>query len=140
MQSSKLKLLENIPERISDSEVLNLLRTQTINWEYVVTIKEYTNLKDDLISDWLNVSVKTFRNYKREDSVLKESIQEHVVLLISLFKHGIEMFESTEEFYLWLNTSNYFLDGDLPVNYLKTISGIRLIKDRLTAMEFGDNV
>lgn len=62
------------------------------------------------------------------------------MLLISLFKHGIEMFESTEEFYIWLNTSNYFLDGDLPVNYLKTISGIRLIKDRLTAMEYGDNV
>jgi len=140
MRISNQELLEIIPGRISDSEVLTLLKTQDINWKYVLTVKEYTNLNDDLLSDWLNVSVKTFRSYKKQDSELKENIKEQVVLLLSLFKHGVEVFGSQDNFYTWLKTENYFLDGDLPINFLKTITGIRFIDDRLTAMEYGDNV
>lgn len=141
MQDSNLKLLDEIPGRISDIEVLNLLKTKNINWNYVTIIKDYTSLKDDLISDWLNISVKTFRNYKsNRDIVLKENTQEHLVLLLSLFKHGIEVFSSKEDFYTWLNTENFFLDNDIPINYLKTISGIRLVEDRLTGIEYGDNI
>ena len=135
------KLLDEISGRISDVEVLNILRTQKIDWNYVAIIKEYTNLKDDLISDWLNISVKTFRNYKsNQEVVLRENTQEHVVLLISLFKHGIEVFGTQKDFDKWLTTNNLYLDNDTPMNYLKTISGIRLIEDRLTAIEYGDNV
>lgn len=135
------KLLDEIPGRISDVEVLNILKTKKIDWNYVAMIKEYTNLKDDLISDWLNISVKTFRNYKsNQEVVLKENTQEHVIMLISLFKHGIEVFDTQENFYNWLITNNFYLDNDTPMNYLKTISGIRLIEGRLTGMEYGDNV
>ena len=141
MQDSNLKLLDEIPGRISDIEVLNLLKTKNINCNYVTIIKDYTSLKDDLISDWLNISVKTFRNYKsNQDIVLKENTQEHLVLLLSLFKHGIEIFGSKEDFYIWLNTENFFLDNDIPINYLKTISGIRLVENRLTGIEYGDNI
>lgn len=140
-QNLDLKLLEEIPGRISDIQVLNLLKKKSINWSYVVFIKKYTNFKDDLISDWLNISEKTFRNYKTdENKVLKENTQEHVVLLLSLFKHGNEVFGSKDDFYNWLNKKNYFLDNDMPINYLKTISGIRLIEGRLTGIEYGDNV
>jgi len=141
MTSNNSKLLKEIPEKITDVEVLNLLKTKTIDWNYVAIIKEYTNLKDDLISDWLNISVKTFRNYKsNQDVVLKENTQEHLVLLISLFKHGIDIFGSKEDFNNWLTTENFYLDNDFPINYLRTISGIRLIENRLTAIEYGDNI
>jgi len=140
-RTADFKLLEKIPGRISDIEVLNLLKTQTIDWHYIAVIKEFIDLKDDLISDWLNVSVKTFRNYKaNKNLILKENTQEHLVLLLSLFKHGIEVFGSKDNFYKWLNTENFYLDNDYPIHYLKTISGIRLISDRLTGIEYGDNV
>jgi len=135
------KLIEEIPRKISEVEVLNILRTKKIDWNYVVIIKEYTNLKDDLISSWLNISVKTFRNYKsNQDIILKENTQEHLVMLISLFKHGIEVFGSRDSFDNWLITNNFYLDNDTPINYLKTISGIKLIDDRLTGIKYGDNI
>jgi len=135
------KLLDEIPVRISDVELLNLLKTKKIDWNYISMIKEYSNLNDELISDWLNISVKTFRNYKsNKQLVLKENTQEQLVLLISLLKHGIDVFGSKDDFHNWLTTKNFFLDNDMPVSYLKTTSGIRLIEDRLTGIEYGDNV
>ena len=34
---------------------------------------------------------------------------------------------------------NYIFDGDQPIHFLSTISGIRFIDDRITGIEYGDN-
>lgn len=129
-----------IPERISDTDVLHLLKMNKVNWEYVKYVKDFSNMNDKLLSEWLNINVKTFRSYKKQNAELKENLQEHVVLLISLFKHGVEIFGDTSTFHKWLETDNFFLDKEKPSTYLKTVTGIRFIDDRLTAIEFGDNV
>jgi len=141
MTKYSTKLLSEIPESISEVEVLYILKTKKIDWNYIAIIKEYTNLNDDLISEWLNISVKTFRNYKsNKEIVLKQNTQEHLLMLISLFKHGIDVFDSKEDFHRWLTEDNFFLDNEPPINYLKTISGIRLVEDRLIGIEYGDNI
>ena len=132
--------IHNIPERISDSEVLHMLKSESINGEYVSYVKEFSKINDELLSDWFNVNVKTFRSYKKQDTELKENLQEQVILLISLYKHGIEVFGEVEYFNKWLDTENFYLDSSKPIDYLKTVTGIRFIDDKLTAIEFGDNV
>lgn len=129
-----------IPERISDTQVLHILRTEDVNWQYVNYVKELTSIKDELLSQWLNVNVKTFRSYKKEEVALKENLKEHIILLISLFKHGSEVFGSMDHFHRWLEKENFFLNGEKPIAYLQTVTGIRFIDDRLTAIEHGDNV
>ena len=71
---------------------------------------------------------------------MKPYLQEHVFILLSLFKHGIEFFGTSGKFGEWLQKENYFFDNDKPINFLDTISGIRFTDSRLTAMEYGDNV
>lgn len=133
-------ILKQIPDRITDTEVLYFLRNEDINYSYVQEVKDITNLPDQIISKWLNISVKTFKTYKKPSIELKENIKEQLILLLSLFKHGKEVFGNSEIFYRWLNTENFFLDQGKPIDLINTISGIRFINDRLTAMEFGDNV
>jgi len=135
-----IALIKNIPDRITDSEVLTILKSNKVTGSYIAYIKDFTNIKDELLSLWLNVNVKTFRSYKRGDVLLKENLQEQVILLISLFKHGVEVFGTVDDFSMWLESDNFFLDSDKPTNYLTTVTGIRFIDDRLTAIEFGDNV
>jgi len=135
-----IALIKNIPDRITDSEVLTILKSNKVTGSYIAYIKDFTNIKDELLSLWLNVNVKTFRSYKRGDVLLKENLQEQVILLISLFKHGVEVFGTVDDFIMWLESDNFFLDFDKPFNYLTTVTGIRFIDDRLTAIEFGDNV
>lgn len=133
-------ILESVPKNINDSEILHLLYSADINWKYLSALKTYTDFKDDTISDWLNISVKTFREYKKPQSSFKENVKEQVLLLLSLIRHGVDVFGSVKEFDLWLNQENFFFDNKAPISYMNTITGIRYIDDRITALEYGDNV
>lgn len=133
-------ILRNIPKQIDDSEILVYLYNSDVNWNHVNAIKQLTSLNDEAISDWLNVSVKTLREYRKPNSVFKENIKEHVLLLLALFKHGIEVFGTSKEFENWLNNKNFYFDNEKPEMFLNTVTGIKFIDDRLTAMEYGDNV
>lgn len=106
---------------------------------YVRALDEVVSLTDEVISKWLNITPRTFRNYKTKESELKDNTKEHIVSLLSLYRHGEEVFESRESFEKWLTLNNYLLDNQAPMDFLDTISGIRLIDNRLTAMEFGEN-
>lgn len=133
-------IVRNIPEKINDSEILHFLHTKDINWNYVNAIKNLTAFTDDVISNWLNLSVKTFREYRKPKSVFKENIKEHVLLLLALFKHGIEVFGSTRAFEEWLDKENFYFDNQKPTTFMNTVTGIRFVDERLTAMQYGDNV
>lgn len=134
------EVLYGVPGQITDSEVLTILHTKDINWKYINTLKELTDFNDDVISGWLNISVRTLRTYRQPENKFKENVKEHILLLISLIKHGIQVFGNSKALNQWLNTGNFYFDGKNPDDYLNTVTGIRYVDDRLTAMEFGDNV
>ncbi len=131
---------DEYPWIINDGEVLTYLQTNEIDSKHVIFLKKISGYTDDIISGWLDVSVKTLRSYKNTESQLKDNIKERVLLLISLMNHGIAVFGTNTKFDQWLNTGNYFFDGKTPVSFLNTITGMRFVDDRITAMEFGDNV
>jgi putative toxin-antitoxin system antitoxin component (TIGR02293 family) len=138
-KSKKGELLE-IPDKMSDIAILQKLRTMKVSWADLVNIKTLTNLSDEIISTWLDVSVKTFRAYKRSEGELDVNIKERVIMLQSLINHGIQVFGNKDDFNRWLNQPNFIFDYEKPISYLNTITGIRIVDDRLTAIEFGDNV
>ena len=134
------KILKNIPNRINDIDILLYLQSEKVNWEYVQTLKESTQFNDEVLSNWLNVSVKTFRSYKKPKQEINVNIKEHVLLLLSLIQHGTKVFDSIQKFEEWLKRENFYFNQNAPIEYLKTITGIRFIDDRLTALEYGDNI
>lgn len=133
-------LFEKMPLAFSDVELLNFLQNNEVSWKHINAIKHLTAFNDEVIAEWLNINVKTFRSYKQSKANLKDNQKEQILLLLALVRHGISVFQSAKDFDKWLNTPNFFLDNHLPMEYLNTITGIRFIDDRLTAMEFGDNV
>ena len=129
-----------IPEIGNFTNILFYLRKNNVNWQYLNYLKEITTLNDEIISSWLNINPKTLRAYRKPESVLKDNVKEHLVLIISLYKHGTDVFESKENFDKWLQTKNRFLDNIPPKDFLDTIIGIKFIDDQLVAIEYGDNV
>lgn len=108
---------------------------------YMMILDRVVGLNDTVLADWLNITTRTLRNYKNNNElVLKDNLKEHIILIIALYKHGVEVFETNEKFEQWLATENLLLDHKKPVAFLDTISGIRFIDNRLTALEYGENV
>lgn len=133
-------ITEEVPQYLNEADVLYWIQSKNINWNYLGAIKQLCNFNDDSISEWLNISVRTFRSYKESTDKISNNLKEQVLLLVSLFKHGNAVFGSKLEFGNWLTSPNFFFDNQIPANFLNSITGIRFIEDRITAIEFGDNI
>lgn len=135
------RIIEEIPSVKDFSSVYFYTITSKLDTEYIEILDKIIGLNDSILSKWLNITPRTFRNYKNNHNlVLKENTKEHIILILSLYKHGFEVFGSIENFEIWLSTKNVMLDNSAPEDFLETISGIKFIDNRLTAMEFGENV
>ena len=132
-------VLESIPARMTSGEVVQYIYNQKVTGGYINVLKDYSHYNDVVLSHWLNLNVKTYRTYKETSSELSENLQEHILMLLSLLKHGNTVFGSSEHFYKWLETSNFSFAGKMPLDFLGTVNGIKLVDDNLTGIEYGDN-
>ena len=134
-------VIKSIPSKIENNEVYDLVNELKNNSKKLFgTLKTITAEDDKEISNWLDINEKTFREQKNTSKPVKPILVEHVIMLISLFKHGIEIFGTAEQFKKWLESANFHFDQKAPLNFINTISGIKFIDDRLTGIEYGDNV
>ncbi len=131
---------QDVPAQFSEPEMLYAVRQNKIDTAYLTSLKEVSGLKDETLSISLNMNIKTFRSYKMTPLPMKPHLQEHVFAMLSLYRHGINVFGSHGKFNDWMEKPNFFFDNDKPVNFLTTISGIKYLDNRLTAIEYGDNV
>jgi putative toxin-antitoxin system antitoxin component (TIGR02293 family) len=131
--------LRDIPGKIEDSAVLSFLSKKEINWYHIEAIKALAGIDYVTISNWLNIDVKTLRKWKNPAYKFKPEDQEKMLLLIILFKHGIDVFGSPEEFRQWLYSDNFYFGKKQPSSFLNTGTGIRFVDNSLTAIEYGDN-
>jgi len=132
-------ILKSIPSKVDNDKTLQLINSGHKPNEFFSLLKSLTDEDDKEISDWLSISLKTFKLYKTENKNTKRYLTEHVIMLLSLYKHGIEVYGTAKQFKTWLEAANFYFDGKAPITFMDTISGIKFIDDRLTAMEFGDN-
>lgn len=134
-------IIDEIPSVSDFSNIYFYTINSDLDTEYISILERIIGLNDKVLSKWLNITPRTFRNYKNNPQlVLKDNIKEHIILILSLYKHGLEVFENVENFEIWLAKKNHLLDNRAPIDFLETISGIKFIDNRLTAMEYGENV
>ncbi len=137
--NATIDINKDIPANISDSQVIIYIHSKKIGTQQVKFFKELTHSTDKIISEWFDISEKTFQSYRSSNSNFNINFKEKLLLLLSLYKQGERVFGSKEEFNEWLEKPNIHFDNEPPVKFFKTISGIRYIEDRLTGMEYGDN-
>ena len=140
MTGKSTSVINKLPYSIDHTEVVNILSDWDNRTNYLDVFKEYSQLNDVQIAYMLDLDVKTFRTYKSEKKPLSERLKEQTISLLSLFKHGMMVFGTSDNFQNWLKSKNFIFDGAAPEKNLQTISGIKFIDDRLTAMEHGDNI
>lgn len=131
--------LAYIPAKVDYAATLSLINNGQSSYQHLKAIKDITSFTDEKIAGWLEISVKTYRAYKKPDAQIKSSIKEHALMTLSLIKHGTEVFGNIGNFLKWLEAENFYFDKKAPIAFMHTGSGIKFIDDQLTGMEYGDN-
>lgn len=131
--------IEETPSTVSDVEMVYFINTVKLESKEFKFFKKLAQKTDKIISEWFNISEKTFQNYKNLKSETSIPFKEKFLLLVALYKKGELVFGSKEAFNDWLETPNFHFKQQPPVDFFKSISGIRYIEDRLTGIEYGDN-
>jgi putative toxin-antitoxin system antitoxin component (TIGR02293 family) len=77
------------------------------------------------------------QRYKKEKATFGNIHSEKILQLTLLFKLGVEVFDTKEQFNVWLETDNVALGKIKPKELLDNSFGIDMIKDELLRIEHG---
>lgn len=107
-------------------------------YELFSKIKGASPFTEDDWADYLNLSKKTLLRHRDNSNYLFKPIHtEKIIELAEVTNFGKEVFDSTEQFYLWLNTPSYALGNLKPAELLKDSYGKELVMGELNRIEQG---
>lgn len=101
-------------------------------------IKDITPFSEDDWAEYLSLSKKTLQRYSNEpDYIFKPIHTEKIIELAEVTNFGKDVFDSTTQFYLWLNTPSFALGNLKPAELLKDSYGKELVMEELNRIDQG---
>lgn len=88
-------------------------------------------------STYLHLSERTMQRYRNEKRTFDPLQSEKIIEIALFYNKGVEVFGSSEKFNSWIETDNLALGGVKPKTLLDNSFGISILRDELTAIEFG---
>ena len=107
-------------------------------YELYDLIKKRTPFKEDEWADFLGVSTRTLhRNKTRKDFYFDSIPSEKILELAEVTALGIDVFDSEDQFYNWLNTPSFALGSLKPIELLKDSYGKEMVLNELYKIDQG---
>ncbi len=119
-------------QKQSSSSPSSSSRIRKINEKYALTISD--------IADVLDVAPRTlsrWTKHKKNPKSISERKTDSLKILESLLKLGEKVLGSENELNQWLHNPVFALDGEKPVDLIKTESGRRRVEEALHQIEYG---
>lgn len=132
--------LRGIPLRQFFSDrmlVVDVIR-QGIPTSLFMSIKDLTPFSDQEWSDFLDISLKSLQRYKKESDYVFRSIHsEKIIELMEVTVVGLEVFDTSEDFAVWLNSKSHALGDRRPIELLRDSYGKELVLHELHRIDQG---
>jgi putative toxin-antitoxin system antitoxin component (TIGR02293 family) len=101
-------------------------------------IKNIIPFTEDDWASYLNISKKSLQRYSNDKNhVFKPIHTEKIIELAEVTSFGKDVFDSTEQFYLWLNTPSFIFNNLKPSELLLDSYGKELVMEELSRIEHG---
>lgn len=84
----------------------------------------------------LHVSERTLHRYSF-DKLLSPDLSDHVLQIAKVYAKCVEVFEDTEDATRWLKQPSIPLGNMAPLDLMDTSTGIEMVMDELSRMEYG---
>jgi len=123
---------------LKDKMLIILAIRNGIPYNLFNKIKDLTPFSEDEWANFLSLSKKTLYRHSNEvDYVFKPIHSEKIIEIAEVIDYGKEVFDTTEQFYLWLSTPSFALGNLKPSELLKNSYGKEMVKSELTKIENG---
>ncbi len=101
-------------------------------------IKLNSPFDDKQWSKFLEINIRTLqRNKAAKDFIYKPSQSERIFELAEVVSIGNTVFDSTDDFKIWLTTPSVALGKEMPINLLNNSYGKDLVIAELNRIEYG---
>ncbi|WP_268847755.1 type II RES/Xre toxin-antitoxin system antitoxin [Flavobacterium aestivum] len=109
-----------------------------IPYELFNLIKEITPFSEENWASFLGISTKSLqRNKIKEDFIFKPLQSEKILELAEVTSLGNAVFDTEEQFYLWLNTPSFALGNLEPIELLRDSYGKEMVVNELNKIDQG---
>ncbi|WP_151893641.1 type II RES/Xre toxin-antitoxin system antitoxin [Patiriisocius marinistellae] len=88
------------------------------------------------MSGLLHISHRTLQR-KKDDEFLNAYSTEQILEIAQLISHGIQVFGTIERFKKWVHQDVRALSYKMPIDYLDTTFGIKMVRDVMGRIEHG---
>ena len=108
-----------------------------INANVIINFIRYFELPRDIVADMLNISSPTLYRWTKYNKHLERNYSIKLFEITDLFLYGIEVFESKENFFKWLNLPNTAIGGLEPLELIEMPDGVSKVRDIIGRIEHG---
>jgi putative toxin-antitoxin system antitoxin component (TIGR02293 family) len=117
--------------------IIHVIR-EGIPYELFNLIKEITPFSEENWASFLGISTKSLqRNKIKEDFIFKPLQSEKILELAEVTSLGNAVFDTEEQFYLWLNTPSFALGNLEPIELLRDSYGKEMVVNELNKIDQG---
>ncbi len=121
----------------SDRMLIVFAIKEGIPFRLFALIKEISPFSNDEWTDLLNLSSKSISRYRAANKRFKPTQSEKIIEVAEVTKLGLDVFDSQEQFRLWLETPNFALGKQKPIDLLYDSYGKELVLGELTRIDQG---
>lgn len=126
-----------IQEQIESPYDFISIASQGIDAHIILNFRKYFGIEREDAADMLNISAPTIYRWIKQNKKLERNYTIQLLELTDLFLYGIDVFESNDNFFKWLDLPNTALGGMHPKNMLDIPGGIAKVRELLGRMDFG---
>jgi putative toxin-antitoxin system antitoxin component (TIGR02293 family) len=106
--------------------------------EAVLRIIRLLNVTKTFAESIFQLSFRTLDNYSTQKKKVDPAVTEKALALMALYRKGIALFGSSAEFNKWLAEPAFGLGRKVPLDLFATMTGIGLVMEELSRIEYGD--
>ena len=88
------------------------------------------------LAKYLHVSERTLQRYTPE-KLLSPELSDRVLQIAKVYARSVDVFESSDTASQWLKQPSVALGHVAPIEFLDTFSGVEIVLDELTRIEYG---
>lgn len=88
------------------------------------------------LAKYLHVSERTLQRHAPE-KLLSSEISDRVLQIAKVYARSVDVFESSDTASQWLKQPSLALGNVAPIEFLDTFSGVEIVLDELTRIEYG---